>query len=91
MRNFGELLANLSVLPPMERELVSEQVDALRIEALEARRLAETLGDLQSIVDLENYAAQLEAEAERLGSLKRGKIDDIALSRVTKQRSVPTP
>jgi CHAD domain-containing protein len=75
----------------MERELVSEQVDALRIEALEARRLAETLGDLQSIVDLENYAAQLEAEAERLGSLKRGKIDDIALSRVTKQRSVPTP
>jgi len=50
----------------MDRELVSEQIDALRIEALEARRLAETLGDTQSILDLENYAAQLEAEAERL-------------------------
>jgi len=49
---------------------VSEQIDALRLEAVEARRLAETLGDMQSIVDLENYAAQLEAEIERLSSMK---------------------
>ena len=80
-----EPLADPSVLPRMERELVSEQIDALRVEALEARRLAETLGDTQSIVDLENYAAELEAEAERLGLAKRGKIDDIALRRVSKQ------
>ena len=52
----------------MDRELVSEQIEALRIEALEARRLAETLTDPQSILDLENYAAQLEAELVRLGS-----------------------
>ena len=52
----------------MERETVSEQIEALRIEALEARRLAETLSDRQSILDLENYAAQLEAEASRLSS-----------------------
>jgi len=51
----------------MEREFVSEQIEALRIEALEARRLAEALTDQQSIRDLENYAAQLEAEAARLG------------------------
>lgn len=55
----------------MERELVSEQIDALRVEALEARRLAETLGDTQSILDLENYAAQLEAEADHLRSKDR--------------------
>ena len=52
----------------MERELVSEQIDALRVEAVEARRLAETLSDPQSILDLENYATQLEAEAARLTS-----------------------
>ena len=75
----------------MERELVSEQIDALRIEALEARRLAETLGDMQSILDLENYAAQLEAEVERLGSLNRCKVDGIPRSSVTKQNSFPTP
>ena len=50
----------------MERETVSEQIEALRIEALEARRLAESLTDRQSILDLQNYAAQLEAEASRL-------------------------
>jgi len=55
----------------MERELVSEQIDSLRVEALEARRLAETLGDTQSIRDLESYAAQLEAEAERLCGTNR--------------------
>jgi hypothetical protein len=52
----------------MERKLVSEQIESLRVEAVEARRLAEALGDPQSILDLENYAAQLEAEAARLGS-----------------------
>ena len=52
----------------MERELVSEQIDALRVEAVEARRLAETLSDPQSILDLEKYAAQLEAEAASLTS-----------------------
>ena len=52
----------------MERELVSEQIEALRIEALEARRLAETLSHAQSILDLEKYATQLEAEATRLAS-----------------------
>jgi hypothetical protein len=51
----------------MERQLVSEQIDALRVEALEARRLAETLCDPQSILDLQNYAAGLEAEAASLG------------------------
>jgi hypothetical protein len=75
----------------MERELVAEQIVALRLEALEARRLAESLGDMQSIVDLENYAAQLESEAERLGSLKRCKVDDIIRSSVTKRSGVPTP
>ena len=57
---------------------MSEQIDALRVEALEARRLAETLGDLQSIVDLQNYAAQLEAEAERLRGHNRSGADDSA-------------
>ena len=51
----------------MDRNLVSEQIEALRVEALDARRLAETLSDAQSILDLEKYAAQLEQEAERLG------------------------
>jgi hypothetical protein len=67
----------------MERDVVSEQVDALRVEALEARRLAETLGDVQSIADLENYAAQLEAEAERLTSHNRCKADDVPLKLLT--------
>jgi len=60
----------------MERELVAEQIDALRVEALEARRLAETLGDLQSVLDLENYAAELEAQAERLRSRKHDSAED---------------
>ena len=51
----------------MDRELIAEQIDALRLEALDARRLAETLSDSQSILDLEKYAAQLEEQAERLG------------------------
>jgi hypothetical protein len=61
----------------MDRELVSEQIDALRVEALEARRLAEALGDTQSILDLENYAAQLEAEAERLRLINRDDAHEI--------------
>jgi len=60
----------------MERELVAEQIDALRVEALEARRLAETLGDLQSVLDLENYAAELEAQAERLRSRDHASAED---------------
>jgi hypothetical protein len=52
----------------MDRKLVSEQIDALRVEAVEARRLAESLSDPQSILDLENYAAQLDDEAARLGT-----------------------
>ena len=52
----------------MDRELISEHIDALRVEALEARRLAERLSDAQSILDLHQYAAQLEDEAARLGS-----------------------
>ena len=52
----------------MERQLESQKIEALRLEAVEARRLAETLGDRQSILDLENYAAQLEAEATQLAS-----------------------
>ena len=71
----------------MERELVSEQIDALRLEALEARRLAETLGDIQSIVDLENYAAQLEAEIERLRSTKHYSENDVAISHRAKEPS----
>jgi hypothetical protein len=67
----------------MERELLSEQIDALRVEALEARRLAESLGDMQSILDLENYAAQLEAEAESLGSRNRSHRGDIVSGRGT--------
>ena len=62
----------------MERDLISEQIDMLRVEALEARRLAETLGDMQSIADLENYASQLEAEAERLSSRNRRNPNDVA-------------
>jgi hypothetical protein len=62
----------------MERELLAEQIDALRVEALEARRLAESLGDMQSIVDLENYAAQLEAEAEKLRLRNRSNAEDVA-------------
>jgi hypothetical protein len=70
----------------MDRQLVSEQIDALRLEAVEARRLAETLGDAQSILDLENYAAHLEAEAMRLASRtnrttdapKRRAVEDLA-------------
>jgi hypothetical protein len=50
----------------MDREITAEQIDALRLEALDARRLAEALGDAQSILDLEKYAAELEQEAERL-------------------------
>jgi hypothetical protein len=67
----------------MERDLVSEQIDALRIEAVEARRLAETLGDMPSIADLENYATQLEAEAERLSSRGRRKADEVPLKLLT--------
>jgi len=61
----------------MDRKLVSEQIEALQIEALEARRLAETLTDRQSILDLENYAAQLEAEAARLGARSARSADEI--------------
>ena len=50
----------------MDRKIASHEADALRVEALEARRLAETLGDSQAICDLQNYAAELEAEAAQI-------------------------
>lgn len=76
----------------MDRELVSEQIEALRIEALEARRLAETLTDRQSILDLQNYAAQLEAEAARLGVRNDRSADEILQShRNTRATLLLTP
>lgn len=65
--NRPEPVADKRVLLCMERELVSEQIQSLQVEAIEARRLAETLRDPQSIRDLEKYATELEAEAARLG------------------------
>jgi len=67
---------------------VSEQIDALRIEALEARRLAETLGDTQSILDLQDYAAQLEAEADRLRLIHRDGGHGIAPEQRAKGRAL---
>jgi hypothetical protein len=50
----------------MAAQLTLEQISALRIEAEAARRLALCLGDKQALVDLEGYAAELEAQAARL-------------------------
>jgi hypothetical protein len=81
--NLWEPPAATCVFVRMERDVVSEQIEALRVEALEARCLAETLGDVQSIADLENYAAQLEAEAERLSSHERCTADNVSLKLLT--------
>lgn len=43
------------------------QIVALRMEAREARRLAEFVGDGQSVADLESYADELERHAAELG------------------------
>lgn len=43
-----------------------DRIWALRAEADESRRLAETLTDAQSVADLEAYALELEAEAAKL-------------------------
>ena len=45
---------------------VDDQIWALRAEADESRRLADTLGDAQSAADLQAYALELEAEAANL-------------------------
>jgi len=47
----------------MSDEFISRQIQALRIEAEESRQLANSLTDKQAILDLENYAFELEAGA----------------------------
>ncbi len=47
----------------MDQEPNLDQAEALRLEAGEARRLAECMSDDQSVADLERYAAALETEA----------------------------
>ena len=49
----------------MSDESISRQIQALRIEAEESRQLANNLTDKQAILDLENYAFELEAGAAK--------------------------
>jgi hypothetical protein len=44
----------------------AEQIWTLRVEAEESRRLAASFADRVSVIDLECYASELEAEAARL-------------------------
>ena len=52
----------------MSDQMSFEQVWALRIEAEESRRLADRFIDRQTVVDLECYASDLEAQAAQLQS-----------------------
>ena len=45
-----------------------EQIWALRVEALESRHLADRFIDRQTVIDLERYASDLEAQAAQLQS-----------------------
>ena len=47
-------------------QMTFEQLWALRMEAKEARRLAGSFADRLTVIDLECYASELEAEAAKL-------------------------
>jgi hypothetical protein len=50
----------------MSDNCAAEQIWTLRVEAEESRRLAASFDDRLSVMDLECYASELEAEAARL-------------------------
>jgi len=53
----------------MSEQLTFEQLWALRMEAKEARQLAGSVADRVTVIDLECYASELEAEAAKLEEL----------------------
>ena len=50
----------------MSDDHTAEQIRMLRVEAEESRRLAASFADRLSVIDLEYYASELEAEAAKL-------------------------
>ena len=50
----------------MSNDYTAEQIRTLRVEAEESRRLAASFADRLSVIDLEYYASELEAEAAKL-------------------------
>jgi hypothetical protein len=50
----------------MSDNYTAEQILTLRVEAEESRRLAASFADRLSVIDLEYYASELEAEAAKL-------------------------
>ncbi len=62
----GELSQTQDVLAAMSNDYTTEQIRLLRVEAEESRRLAACFADRLSVIDLEYYASELEAEAAKL-------------------------
>ncbi len=54
----------------------AEQIWSLRVEAEESRRLAASFADRLSVIDLQCYASELEAEAEKL-QLEQNQQEDL--------------
>ena len=50
----------------MTDDHTAKQIWSLRVEAEESRRLAASFADRLSVIDLESYASELEAEAAKL-------------------------
>ena len=50
----------------MSDDHTAKQISSLRVEAEESRQLAASFIDRLSVIDLESYASELEAEAAQL-------------------------
>ena len=52
----------------MAERMIFEQIWALRVEAGESHHLADRFTDIQTVIDLERYAFDLEMQADQLES-----------------------